>query len=140
MIQEESLLACLPEFIQLAAENGKEIYGDTYAPSITSFIDLARGGALKIFTVREDEILVGYAMYVVSPKLHQSLLICADCTTIYLAPVFRGHRAIDLVKYAEQELIAAGVQQIQYHARPAFRKFFSHLGYNISEYTFVKDV
>jgi hypothetical protein len=140
MMKEESLLNCLPELTQLAAENGKEIYGDSYAPSITSFIDLATGGLLRVFTVREDGILVGYAMFVVSPKLHQRLLVCADCTTIYLTEAHRGNKARELVKYAEEQLISSGVAQIQYHARPAFKKFFRHLGYEVSDYTYVKDV
>lgn len=140
MIQEERLTACLPEFIQLAAENGKEIYGDTYNPSITCFIDLAASGCLRVFTARLDDQLIGYAMFVVSAKLHQRQINCADCTTVYVKPEFRGPLAQTLVQYAEEVLKNSGVRQIQYHARPAFRKFFSRLGYRVADYTYVKDV
>lgn len=140
MIQEENILDCLSDFVVLALENGKEIYGETYAPSISSFISLSQSGALKVYTVRKNKKLIGYALYIVSAKLHERYTLCAECNTIFVKKEYRGNIAQRLVTFAEKQLVSLGVNQIQYQARPAFKKFFKRLGYGVVEYTYRKEV
>lgn len=140
MMQAERLQDCLQEILTLAALNGQEVYGESYEPSLPNFLDLDRFGLIKLYTYRAEDKIVGYAIFIVSRKTHQRSILCADCTSIFIHKKYRGLKAVQLIKFAENKLKEIGIQHIQYHAAGKFMALFNRLGYATADYTFVKEV
>ena len=76
-------------------------------------------GMLRVFTVRDDERLVGYAVYCVSFSIRHQTSLQATQDSLYLAPEYRkGTLGIRFLKYIEAELRADHVQVLRQHTHP----------------------
>lgn len=76
-----------------------------------SYEKLENMGLLKIFTARDDSLLVGYLCVILSPNLHSrgSLLACDD--GLFVAKTHRGQTvAKDLIRFTERCLKEDGIR------------------------------
>lgn len=83
-------------------------------PDWAQYSALQELGALHLFTVRNDnDELVGYSTYMITPMLHYKGYTIAMQDTIYLLPDFRGGSVGgELLLFAEKKLTKLGVAYI----------------------------
>jgi hypothetical protein len=90
---------------------------------------------LRIYTVRDDDSLVGYSIYFLNYNIHYQQSLRAFSDAIYVKPKHRGLASIRLLKYAEQELKADDIEVITIamkigHDHP---ELLNYLGYDDAE-------
>ena len=113
-VQHEAFESIKHEIKELLEDHWQEIalYQDHIKlnPNWKEYARLSAAGALRIFTVRSDEKMVGYFVLVVSQSLHYSDHLFATNDVIYIKPEFRkGTAGWQLIKFAEAKLKAEGV-------------------------------
>ena len=105
---------------------------------------LAQGaGVLKIYTVRSDLELVGYAVFVVEIMLHHKTVTRAVCDTIFISKGSRkGYNGVDLIKFCESQLKRIGVSVINIgtNSKRDLSKLFDRLGYSPCETVFSRRI
>ncbi len=98
-------------------------------------------GALKIYTAREDGIMIGYFVVSVAPNLHYQDHIFAQNDIIYIAPEHRkGFTGWKLIKFAEEKLkeYGASILMINVKRHKPFDKLLDRLGFENIENVFSK--
>jgi GNAT superfamily N-acetyltransferase len=111
------------------------------APDYDAYKRLADVGMLRCITVRADEELIGYIIFVVQPHLHYMTCKTAFEDIYYIRPDFRkGRVGIRLFKYAEEVLKGIGVNRIIMHTKIHMdnSKLFEYLGYKWTDKLFTK--
>jgi len=111
------------------------------APDYDAYKRLADAGMLRCITVRADEELIGYIIFVVQPHLHYMTCKTAFEDIYYIRPDFRkGRVGIRLFKYAEEVLKGIGVNRIIMHTKIHMdnSKLFEYLGYKWTDKLFTK--
>ena len=97
-------------------------------------------GMLRVFTVRDEAMdpahrgqILGYAVFFVATNAHYSGSLQAKQDVLFLSPQFRGgNLGIRLVKFADEQLKADGVQVVYQHqklAHPALGAVLLRRGY-----------
>jgi GNAT superfamily N-acetyltransferase len=144
---EETLSQCLDEARPLLVDHWENIAlnKDTIPlnPLWNIYEKLEETGNLKIITARQDEKLVGYAAYVISPSLHYSSQIIADADVFWLDPNYRkGMAGMRLFKHAEKVLKSYGVTRILNKVKIHFDvgKVFERMGYDPIERVYSKSL
>ena len=144
---EETLSQCLDEARPLLVDHWENIAlnKDTIPlnPLWNIYEKLEETGNLKIITARQDEKLVGYAAYVISPSLHYSSQIIADADVFWLDPNYRkGMAGMRLFKHAEKVLRSYGVTRILNKVKIHFDvgKVFERMGYDPIERVYSKSL
>ena len=144
---EETLSQCLDEARPLLVDHWENIAlnKDTIPlnPLWNIYEKLEETGNLKIITARQDEKLVGYAAYVISPSLHYSSQIIADADVFWLDPNHRkGMAGMRLFKHAEKVLRSYGVTRILNKVKIHFDvgKVFERMGYDPIERVYSKSL
>jgi len=111
-------------------------------PDVKKYEASENMGILRCLTARENGILIGYAVYFVTPHLHYSNNLWAFCDIIWIAPEHRkGMLGIRLIRFVEQFLKDEGVHVIHTIAKlahPALGKILGHLGHNPIETVYAK--
>jgi GNAT superfamily N-acetyltransferase len=75
-------------------------------------------GRFVLFTARANGALVGYNAFFVTRHIHYAALTMAINDVLFLHPDHRrGSTGIKLLKFAEAELKAQGVQKVSYHVK-----------------------
>lgn len=137
------------------AEDVDELVHDYYARTIASegmrplkfrwpaYFALERNGACKLFTARESDGLIGFALYIVQEHLHHEGQIVAQCTMVGVRPEWRSKglgRA--LVEFAEQWFKQHGVTHMVHHHRTLYdvTPLFEKLGFELKEVSYVKEL
>jgi GNAT superfamily N-acetyltransferase len=111
------------------------------APDYDAYKRLANAGMLRCITVRADEELIGYIIFVVQPHLHYMTCKTAFEDIYYIHPDFRkGRVGIRLFKYAEEVLRSIGVNRVIMHTKIHMdnSKLFEYLGYKWTDKLFTK--
>lgn len=111
------------------------------APDYDAYKRLADAGMLRCITVRADEEVIGYAIFIVQPHLHYMTCKTAFEDIYYIRPDFRkGRVGIRLFKYAEEVLKRIGVNRIIMHTKIHMdnSKLFEYLGYKWTDKLFTK--
>ena len=111
------------------------------APDYEAYRRLANAGMLRCITVRADEEVIGYAIFIVQPHLHYMTCKTAFEDIYYIRPDFRkGRVGIRLFKYAEEVLKGIGVNRIIMHTKIHMdnSKLFEYLGYKWTDKLFTK--
>lgn len=111
------------------------------APDYDAYRKLANAGMLRCITVRADEKVIGYAIFIVQPHLHYMTCKTAFEDIYYIRPDFRkGRVGIRLFKYAEEVLKRIGVNRIIMHTKTHMdnSKLFEYLGYKWTDKLFTK--
>ncbi len=144
--QVESIEDCVKEIIDLFElhydEIGDNPEGVKLAVDYDAFCYLEDEGRLHIVTARVDEELVGYYISVLCNMLHFKGRVNAFNDAIYIKKEFRkGSLAVRMIKFAERELRALGVDRMTIHmkTKQPFDKLCEHLGMTCTERHYVKD-
>ena len=107
------------------------------------YCELDAAGKLATFIAKRDDVIVGYAAFVVQTHIHYCDALVAANSAVYVVPEARiGRVALKLLRYAEIGLKAQGVKKIYYHVKQEkdFGRLLEHLGYRDSERLFAKVV
>ena len=110
-------------------------------PDYDAYKRLADAGMLRCITVRADEELIGYIIFIVQPHLHYMTCKTAFEDIYYIHPDFRkGRVGIRLFKYAEEVLRSIGVNRVIMHTKIHMdnSKLFEYLGYKWTDKLFTK--
>jgi hypothetical protein len=100
-------------------------------------------GMFKIITVRDEGVMVGYLLAVVSPHLHYSTsapMFIVDM--YYIAPAYRNGTGVKLIRFAESLAKELGTIKIYLSCKVHrdHTKLFQALGYKLSDYAFIKRI
>ena len=93
---------------------------------------LATMNGLLIVTARDEDKLVGYSVFYISPMMHYKSTISASNDIIWLAPEYRkGMTGVRLIKESERALKELGITKILWHIKfiKDFRKILYRMGY-----------
>lgn len=140
--QEEKLKDCLEEAKPLLYAHWKEIahYQDIeFAPDYEQYFRMEEAGVIKVFTAREQSVLVGYAVYFIRHHIHYKSCLCAYQDILFLDPNYRRTGGI-FIKWCDERLKELGVQLIIQHIKAAhnFGKMLERFGYELMDLIFVK--
>jgi len=111
------------------------------APDYDAYRRLAEAGMLRCITVRADEEVVGYAIFIIQPHLHYRTCKTAFEDIYFIRKEYRkGKIGIRLFQYAEQVLRGIGVQRIIMHTKVHLdhSRLFEYLGYKWTDKLFTK--
>jgi GNAT superfamily N-acetyltransferase len=141
----ESFAGCIDEALPLLAKHHAEI--DSY-PDIPLDVDRERyaaveaAGGLRVYTARCEGLLLGYAVFCVSRNAHSRDSLQAVQDAVYLDPDYRrGDIGISLLRYAERQMAAEGVELLHHYVKrrhPMLGRILARLGYEHTESTFSK--
>lgn len=92
---------------------------------LEGYIAAEQSDVLRVYTARENGILLGYAVFIVAPSLRRRYLIQANQEMVHAVPERQRQVTPRLLKYAEKALRDEGIGLV-YHSGPAGSKF-SHL-------------
>jgi GNAT superfamily N-acetyltransferase len=143
-IRKERMRDVIEEIKPLLAAHYREIahFPDIpLDPDYTRYAEMELKGVIRIFTVRDREQLVGYAIYFVMPSLHYQGSKQAFQDILFLHPAYRkGFVGAELIRTADAELRDEGVQVVRQHVKAAhdFGKLLTHLGYEIEDHIWTK--
>jgi hypothetical protein len=122
--------------------HAKEVGDREATPDLERYFEFERLGILRIFTVRSEARLRGYALYLIGPSLNYRELTMAQQTLIFVHPQSRGPMAVQFMRFTEQQLALEGVQEISQssNARRPIGHWLEHLGYTLKESIYVKAI
>lgn len=131
--------AFIEEVLPLLAAHKEEVahYKDIeLSPDWERYAKLSEAGALRIFTIRDCDSLVGYSWFFVSPNIHYKNSLQAHQDIIYLRKDYRGKgRGRDFILWCDEMLCAEGVEAVYQHvkAKPEldFSPLLEGIGYEL---------
>jgi GNAT superfamily N-acetyltransferase len=128
------------ELLPLLAAHYQEIASDQdilLDIDFQKYLAMERLGILKVYTARVDDVLIGYAAFVVAPNPHYLGSKQAKNDVLYVAPEHRrGRVGMRLLQFCDKQLTALGAQISWHHqkiAHPALGRLLKHLGYEERE-------
>jgi GNAT superfamily N-acetyltransferase len=110
-------------------------------PDYEAYGRLHVAGMLRCITVREDNELIGYALFIVHPHLHYKSCITAFEDIYFLKKEHRkGRVGIRLFQFVEDVLKREGVHRIIMHTKIHMdnTRLFEYLGYKLTDKLFTK--
>lgn len=146
MFQRETLSQCLGESGELTMRHWEEIARNKELfpldPDIEFYHTLEKMDRLRVFTVRKDGVLTGYAVYFVGNNKHYKTVIWALSDIFWLAPESRKSMVgLKLFKYVEAELKKDGVNVMHTTYKiehPAAGRILNFLGHTHIEAGYAK--
>ena len=102
------------------------------SPDWEAYLAKEEAGETALFTVRDDNKLVGYFLVFIGRHIHYQDHVFAQNDVIYVAPEYRkGFTGIKLIKFAEKCLKEDGVSVIQINTKfhKDFGSILKRLGY-----------
>ena len=112
-----------------------------YEPDYPAYKRMAEAGMLRCITCRNDEQLIGYIIFIVTPHLHYKSCMTAIEDLYFVTKEFRkGRVGLKLFQYAEQVLKDRGVKRIVMHTKVHLdnTRLFEYLGYKWTDKVFSK--
>jgi hypothetical protein len=97
-------------------------------------------GMLRLYTVRDDGRLMGYAVFFVRPNMHYQGSIQASQDVLYLDPAIRGGTGYRFIRWCDEQLRAHGVQAVYQHvkAKHNFGPILERQGYELVDLIYAK--
>ena len=116
--QVEKYSDCVEELKQLYPEHYEELSvtkSIPLEPNYEVYKNIEDIGILKVVTCRNDEDLIGYILFIVTPHLHYKSCITAVEDIYFVRKDYRkGRTGIKLFQFAEKYLKEQGVHRIIY--------------------------
>lgn len=141
-VQQEFLATCWHEAQPLLVAHWTEAIGEgSPDPDLALLQVLEQANALRLFTMRDDGALVGYAIFVVTVSTHQAGRTVALCDGVYIDPAYRSYRAVRrLWCFAEACLREDGAREIRAHSAvsSSLGSLLRRFGYNPTEIVHTK--
>lgn len=133
------------EALALIEEHFKEVYParDVYNLNMDwdTYAKLEELGMLKIFTARDDSILVGYLWVIVSPNIHSKGSYTACDDGLFVVSSHRSKSiAVKLIQFVEKCLKEDGIKTLHLvgTAEKPIDSLVERMGYNKIETKFQK--
>lgn len=104
-----------------------------------SYLTMEANGKLRIYTIRLDGALVGYAIFKVATSLHYRTSLQAQQDVLYLDPTYRkGRIGMRFIQFCDGQLQAEGVQVVYQHvkAKHNFGPMLERLGYELIDHLY----
>ena len=143
----EPLTESLKEEVEpLLEKHWREIAHDLtipLEPRWDVYFALQQTGALSFFTARVGGKLVGYAVFFLNFNLHYGSSFQAQQDIVFIEPDFRrGTLGTRLIKYAEEQLKASGVQVVLHHVKQKHNwgPLLERLGYSLVDLIYLKRI
>lgn len=117
--QLEKLEDIYDEILPILKEHYLEIahYKDIkFEPNISEYYRLEDIGIIKIYTVREESELIGYAVFIIKSHLHYKSSLTAGQDILYIKKEKRGFGR-DFINWCDGELKKLGVQVVYQHVK-----------------------
>jgi hypothetical protein len=114
-----------------------------FAPQKATYEALEKAGILKVFTARDAAVLVGYAVFIVSPHhLHYPSTSWAIQDVLYVDPKSRGAMPYRFMAYQDISLRADKVDLVYRHntLHKDYSRLLLHLGYRAEEVRYFRDL
>jgi len=121
-----------------AAESGA---GLPFQPDKATYFGMESIDALRLYTARYEDKLVGYALFIFSKHPQYSASTVALQEVVYMAPEFRGYGAAKFLMWADVQLEAEGAEAIVRQVRiggPDYSKTLTRMGYEPLLTSFIK--
>lgn len=110
-------------------------------PDLWFYARLEETGGLRVYSARADGALIGYIIFIVRTNPHYRASLHAHQDILFLLPAYRkGMTGIRLIRYADEQLRAEGVQVVTQHVKDYadFGPVLERLGYEKIETTWAK--
>jgi len=145
-LQREPLTPFIDEAMPLFERHWREISANLdipLEPDRTLYAASEAADMLRVYTVRgTGGDLYGYALFFVRSNAHYASSKQAVQDIVFIAPEYRqGTLGMRLLRFAEDQLRAEGVQAVYHHvklAHPALGKVLSRMGYQPIETIYSK--
>jgi hypothetical protein len=107
-------------------------------PDWDTYAKLSDSGNLCVVTAKEDGVIVGYTINVISRHLHYPFLMAVN-DIIYFKPEYRGH-GLTLIRRTQQEVKLKGARFFSISVKPHidFRPVLERMGYELLEYQYFR--
>lgn len=122
------------------AETGP-MEGEEFAPDKDNYLILEKTDMLRLFTVRKDGRLIGYAMFIVTPHSHYTKMMWAIQDVIYVDEAYRfGRLTMRFIDYQDALLREGGVDVVlrQVSVKVDYSKMLERMGYTEKERGFTR--
>lgn len=96
---------------------------------------------IRIYTLRDEALLVGYAAFFVKQSPHYAGSKQAASDVVFLAPYYRGARSGDsFLAFCDEQLRDEGVQVVYHHLKAAhdWSALLTNRGYELMDLVFAK--
>lgn len=96
-------------------------------------------GRLRVFTVRDDNILVGYSVYFLKHNPHYKDSLQASQDVVFIRKDKRG-QGREFVKWCDEQLKEMGVDVVYHHVKAAFNwgPMLEKQGYKLIDHIYGK--
>lgn len=122
---------------------GKEHPDEPYGPDWEAMQRKEQNNEMRMISMRENEILIGYIRLMIFIDDHNTTLLTATMRDIYVARNKRGH-ASTLIRYVEKLLPSLGIRRSmigeRVHTRNNAAEFYKAMGYELREQVYGKTV
>ena len=144
--QEELTLSFQLEIQPLLDEHHKEVA--MYQDKIDLAVDWEKYAAMadidtiRIYTWREEDELVGYNVFFLSPHPHYVDHEFAVNDILYVHPDHRGVNVATFLNHCEEQLVSEGASVVTYHMKEQkpFHELMQWLEYDHAEHVYTKYV
>lgn len=139
----ESAVQIIDEAYLLWQEHHDELVGSNvkFLPDFQKYKTVEKNGGLKVFTIRHNKKLIGYAVFTVLPHHHRTQVIQAENTLFFITKEHRkGLLASKFIRWCEKYLFDNGVFQISMRTkmRASFGILLKRLKYQEEEIVYLK--
>ena len=91
--------------LHLVSAHASEMYGEEGNLDLNHFFTIANAGLARVYVVRDEKVIVGYAMFLLHRDLFMAHVRQAECVAVYVIPKYRGtFIAKHLLQFAEKML------------------------------------
>lgn len=119
----------------LTLENNAEtgfLGEEEFSPDEKKYLALEDQGLVRLFTIRKERELLGYALFFVTPHLHYPSTTFALQDALFVSKGLRGISAFRFIQFTDLELKSEGVQVVYRHVsgKRDYGRVLKHLGYS----------
>lgn len=113
------------------SETESHRHGLALNPDYGTFIQYEKAGRYVLFTVRDEQALLGNCAMYLSESTHTKTLIATEDTLYFLPEARSGKTAAKFIEYCENALKQMGVREINVSVKTINKagRFFGMLGY-----------
>lgn len=112
-------------------------------PDYERYRKMSQMGILKLYTCRDDGVLIGYVVMIVGPGLHYKTCMVAHEDLYYLKKDYRkGRLGIKMFQYVEEELKKLGIDRVVMGTKVYSdnSRLLEYLGYRFYEKLYTKEL
>jgi len=131
----ERVYECWPDLRPLTERHWREIAHYQDIPlNVSEYLydAMERAGRFRLYTVRSDGILVGYAGFFVTRSTQHADSLQAVQDVLFLVPELRGRKVgLEFITWCDERLREEGVQVVYHHVKHThnFGPLLASLGY-----------